>query len=80
MGRLEAFALANKPWPSFLDAVGNAMGYAAGGQVTAGGGGTTSLSATTNVALPDSLNFLRARLQDEIEDTVIKVLKEELNY
>ena len=29
MGRLEAFALANKPWPSFLDAVGNAMGYAA---------------------------------------------------
>jgi Na+-transporting NADH:ubiquinone oxidoreductase subunit D len=28
MGRLEAFALANKPWPSALDAVGNAMGYA----------------------------------------------------
>jgi Na+-transporting NADH:ubiquinone oxidoreductase subunit D len=27
MGRLEAFALANKPWPSFLDAVGNAFGY-----------------------------------------------------
>jgi Na+-transporting NADH:ubiquinone oxidoreductase subunit D len=27
MGRLEAFALANKPWPSFLDGVGNAMGY-----------------------------------------------------
>jgi Na+-transporting NADH:ubiquinone oxidoreductase subunit D len=27
MGRLEAFALANKPWPSFLDAIGNAMGY-----------------------------------------------------
>ena len=27
MGRLEAFALANKPWPSFLDAVGNAAGY-----------------------------------------------------
>lgn len=29
MGRLEAFALGNKPWPSFLDASGNAFGYAA---------------------------------------------------
>jgi Na+-transporting NADH:ubiquinone oxidoreductase subunit D len=28
MGRLEAFAIANKPWPSFLDGVGNAFGYA----------------------------------------------------
>ncbi|MDG5799183.1 NADH:ubiquinone reductase (Na(+)-transporting) subunit D [Marinilabiliaceae bacterium ANBcel2] len=27
MGRLEAFALANKPWPSILDGVGNAAGY-----------------------------------------------------
>lgn len=27
MGRLEAFAMANKPWPSFLDAVGNGVGY-----------------------------------------------------
>ena len=27
MGRLEAFALANKPWPSVLDAVGNSIGY-----------------------------------------------------
>lgn len=27
MGRLEAFAMANKPWPSFLDAIGNASGY-----------------------------------------------------
>ena len=27
MGRFEAFALANKPWPSFLDGVGNAAGY-----------------------------------------------------
>lgn len=27
MGRLEAFALANKPWPSLLDGVGNAAGY-----------------------------------------------------
>ena len=27
MGRLEAFALGNKGWPSFLDAVGNAAGY-----------------------------------------------------
>jgi len=29
MGRLEAFAMANKPWPSFLDGVGNGIGYAA---------------------------------------------------
>jgi len=29
MGRLEAFALGNKPLPSFLDAAGNAFGYAA---------------------------------------------------
>lgn len=29
MGRLEAFALANKPWPSFLDGVGNGVGYGA---------------------------------------------------
>jgi len=28
MGRLEAFALGNKPWRSFLDGVGNAFGYA----------------------------------------------------
>jgi Na+-transporting NADH:ubiquinone oxidoreductase subunit D len=28
MGRLEAFALGNKVWPSFLDAIGNALGYA----------------------------------------------------
>jgi Na+-transporting NADH:ubiquinone oxidoreductase subunit D len=27
MGRLEAFALGNKPWPSFLDGLGNAAGY-----------------------------------------------------
>ena len=27
MGRLEAFALANKPWDSFLDGLGNAFGY-----------------------------------------------------
>lgn len=27
MGRLEAFAMANKPWPSFLDGVGNGIGY-----------------------------------------------------
>jgi len=27
MGRLEAFALSNKPWPSVLDAIGNAAGY-----------------------------------------------------
>lgn len=27
MGRLEAFALGNKPWPSFLDGIGNSAGY-----------------------------------------------------
>ena len=29
MGRVEAFALGNKPWDSFLDGVGNGLGYAA---------------------------------------------------
>lgn len=29
MGRLEAFSMANKPWRSFLDGVGNGLGYAA---------------------------------------------------
>ena len=28
MGRLEAFAMDNRPWPSFLDGVGNGLGYA----------------------------------------------------
>lgn len=28
MGRLEAFAMANKPWASFLDGIGNGLGYA----------------------------------------------------
>lgn len=27
MGRLEAFAMANRPWPAFLDGVGNGVGY-----------------------------------------------------
>ena len=27
MGRIEAFALANKPWASFLDGIGNGLGY-----------------------------------------------------
>ncbi len=27
MGRLEAFALGNRPWPSFLDGIGNGAGY-----------------------------------------------------
>lgn len=27
MGRLEAYAMANKPWPSFLDGLGNGFGY-----------------------------------------------------
>lgn len=28
MGRLEAFAMSNKPWPSFLDGIGNGLSYA----------------------------------------------------
>ena len=27
MGRIEAFALGNKPWPSLLDGIGNGLGY-----------------------------------------------------
>lgn len=27
MGRIEAFALANRPWPSLLDGIGNGLGY-----------------------------------------------------
>ena len=27
MGRLEAYAMANKPWPSFVDGIGNGIGY-----------------------------------------------------
>lgn len=27
MGRIEAFALGNKPWQSFLDGIGNGLGY-----------------------------------------------------
>ena len=29
MGRFEAFAMANKPWPSLLDGLGNSLGYGA---------------------------------------------------
>lgn len=29
MGRLEAFAMANKPWRSFIDGLGNGIGYGA---------------------------------------------------
>jgi Na+-transporting NADH:ubiquinone oxidoreductase subunit D len=29
MGRIEAFALSNKPWPSFVDGIGNGLGYGA---------------------------------------------------
>ena len=28
MGRFEAFAMANKPWPSIMDGIGNGFGYA----------------------------------------------------
>ncbi|MEA3505864.1 MAG: NADH:ubiquinone reductase (Na(+)-transporting) subunit D [Bacteroidota bacterium] len=27
MGRFEAFGMVNKPWPSFLDGIGNGLGY-----------------------------------------------------
>ena len=27
MGRLEAYAMGNKPWPSFVDGIGNGIGY-----------------------------------------------------
>ena len=27
MGRIEAFGLANRPWPSLLDGIGNGIGY-----------------------------------------------------
>jgi len=27
MGRLEAFAMANRPWQSFIDGIGNGLGY-----------------------------------------------------
>jgi len=27
MGRLEAYAMANTPWRSFLDGIGNGLGY-----------------------------------------------------
>ena len=27
MGRLEAFAMGNKPWPAFMDGIGNGLGY-----------------------------------------------------
>ncbi len=27
MGRLEAFAMTNRPWPAFLDGIGNGLGY-----------------------------------------------------
>jgi len=29
MGRAEGFAMKNKPWPSFLDGIGNGLGYSA---------------------------------------------------
>ncbi len=29
MGRLEAFAMGSKPWPAFLDGIGNGLGYGA---------------------------------------------------
>ena len=29
LGRAEAYAMANPPWPSFLDGLGNALGYGA---------------------------------------------------
>lgn len=58
----------------------NLGAYQAGGLVAAGGTGGNSISATTNVSLPETLDALSGRLQTEIESTVVNVLKEEFAY
>jgi Na+-transporting NADH:ubiquinone oxidoreductase subunit D len=49
MGRLEAFALGNKPWPSVLDGFGNAAGY---GIILVIVGFVRELFGTGNLTLP----------------------------
>lgn len=49
MGRLEAFALGNKPWPSVLDGIGNAAGY---GLILVIVGFVRELFGTGNLTLP----------------------------
>lgn len=49
MGRLEAFALGNKPWPAVLDGFGNAAGY---GLILVIVGFVRELFGTGNLTLP----------------------------
>jgi Na+-transporting NADH:ubiquinone oxidoreductase subunit D len=49
MGRLEAFALGNKPWPSVLDGIGNGAGY---GLILVIVGFVRELFGTGNLTLP----------------------------
>jgi Na+-transporting NADH:ubiquinone oxidoreductase subunit D len=49
MGRLEAFALGNKPWPSVLDGIGNGAGY---GLILVIVGFVRELLGTGNLTLP----------------------------
>ena len=53
MGRLEAFALGNGVWKSFLDGIGNAAGYSAGNDYVLGTGGiyigSASQASSSNV-------------------------------
>ncbi|MFO7999666.1 MAG: NADH:ubiquinone reductase (Na(+)-transporting) subunit D [Marinilabilia sp.] len=49
MGRLEAFALGNKPWPAVLDGFGNAAGY---GVILVIVGFVRELFGTGNLTLP----------------------------
>ncbi len=49
MGRLEAFALGNKPWPAVLDGFGNAAGY---GIILVVVGFVRELFGTGNLTLP----------------------------
>jgi Na+-transporting NADH:ubiquinone oxidoreductase subunit D len=56
LGRAEAFALQNKPWPSFLDGLGNALGYALILLVVATGREVLGMGSFFGIQLiPDSL-------------------------
>ena len=59
LGRAEAFALQNKPWPSFLDGLGNALGYAVILLVVAAGREVLGMGSFFGFQLfPDSLYAL----------------------
>ena len=57
MGRLEAFAMQNKPWPSFLDGVGNGLGYAMILVIVGAGDSGTGICAVARTTLTFSLYF-----------------------